>query len=185
MFFNRLIHYGDMFAAWVLCIIIATSMGLQFILHELPCPLCLLQRAGLIVIALALAFNLKFGRQARHYGFVIIASLLTGAMAIRQVLLHIVPGTGSYGFPVFGFSLYVWMVVITCAVLVYSAFILIVTNAKQETIPTPRFLCNITLGTIVLLAALNTVLVLFECGWHNCPDNPTMYWLIKHFDGTG
>lgn len=178
---NRVMNYLDVLAIWVLGAIVATSMGLQFILHELPCPLCLLQRAGLIAIALTLTFNLKFGRQTRHYGFAIIATLLTGAIAARQVLLHIMPDTGSYGFPVFGLSLYVWMIIITVCVLIYSALILIINGFTADVTSIPRFISNFTLAIVLVLAVFNTALVLLECGWQDCPDNPTVYRLLEKY----
>lgn len=73
------------------------SLYYQLVRHELPCPICLLQRAGLIIAGFGFLFNLCFGLRGIHYGMVIIGSILTGVMASRQICLHIMPGDTGYG----------------------------------------------------------------------------------------
>src|SRR5690606_37119193 len=59
---HRLFHlpivYLDTLFAWILMEIDMFSLGLQFDTHELPCPLCLLQRMGSLLIVLSLALTL-------------------------------------------------------------------------------------------------------------------------------
>ncbi|WP_296925204.1 disulfide bond formation protein B [Thiohalocapsa sp.] len=69
----------------------------QLIGHDLPCPLCLLQRVGFMLAGFGLALNVAFGQRASHYAVVILGAVAGFAIAVRQVLLHIVPGSGSYG----------------------------------------------------------------------------------------
>ena len=172
----------DMLAAWVLSAIVAISLVLQLTLHELPCPLCLLQRAGLLIIALTLAFNLLFGRSTRHYGFTIITAVLTAIFAFRQVGLHSLPDSGSYGFPVWGISLYAWISIVAGVMILYTAFMLIITQgtAGLEPPAASKKLSRITIYIVILLALANTVSVLFECGLQNCPANPIHYQLLAH-----
>ncbi len=80
-------------------------------LGELPCPLCLLQRIDFIALGRGLLLNMRFGPSPLHYGLVIAAALFGAAAAGRQVLLHIVPGSGAYGSPLFGLHLYTWSLV--------------------------------------------------------------------------
>ncbi|WP_254498763.1 disulfide bond formation protein B, partial [Salmonella enterica] len=70
--------------------------------HELPCPICLLQRDGLIIAGFGVLFNLCFGLRGIHYGIVIIGSILTGVMSSRQLCLHIMTGDTGYGSAFFG-----------------------------------------------------------------------------------
>src|SRR5680860_1922470 len=91
---------------------IGTVLALAFVdqiwFRELPCPLCILQRAGLFAAGFGIALNLIFGPKPSHYGVAIVGAVAGGSISMRQILLHIVPGTGSYGDAVFGLHLYTW-----------------------------------------------------------------------------
>lgn len=80
-----------------ICVALVVAFYYQLVRHELPCPICLLQRAGLIIAGFGFLFNLCFGLRGIHYGMVIIGSILTGVMASRQICLHIMPGDTGYG----------------------------------------------------------------------------------------
>src|SRR4051812_5424863 len=47
--------------------ILLVAFGYQFILGELPCPLCLLQRAGFAAAGVGLALNVSVGSRPSHY----------------------------------------------------------------------------------------------------------------------
>jgi len=89
-----------------------TVLALAFVdqlwFSDLPCPLCILQRAGLTAAGFGLALNVIFGPKPSHYGMTILGAAVGGAISIRQILDHIVPGTGSYGNAIFGLHLYTW-----------------------------------------------------------------------------
>ena len=89
-----------------------TVLALAFVdqlwFRDLPCPLCILQRAGFFAAGVGIALNLVFGPKPSHYGVAIIGAIAGGIISMRQILLYIVPGTGSYGNPVFGLHLYTW-----------------------------------------------------------------------------
>lgn len=61
---------------------------LQFVLNELPCPLCLLQRIGFVMVAFGFMLNVVYGPQSRHYGIVLIGALYGVATSLRQVSLR-------------------------------------------------------------------------------------------------
>ena len=84
------------------CFVLFAAFIYQFLLYELPCPLCLLQRVGFVAVGFGLGLNLLYGPRPRNYAFVLIAAIFGGSVSIRQILLHIVPGTGHYGSPVLG-----------------------------------------------------------------------------------
>ena len=67
----------------------------QFANGELPCPLCLLQRAGFLLLAIGPVLNVARGPRPAHYGVTILAGLLGAGFAMRQVLLHIEPGDAA------------------------------------------------------------------------------------------
>ena len=179
---NKIANYLDMLAVWTLGVIITASIVLQLSWHELPCPLCLWQRFGLLLVALSLALNLQFGRSMRHYGFAIIAALATAIFSIRQVLLHILPGDHGYGSPFWGLSLYSWLTIITSVMIAYSAIMLIITRSTATLKPStmPKALSCITIAIIFILTLANAVSTFLECGLHNCPPNPVSYLLLSH-----
>lgn len=154
----------------------------QIMYHELPCPLCLYQRLGFFGIAIGYLLNLRFGFKPSHYAVVILSALYTSLVALRQIALHAVPGTGSYGDPVFGFHLYTWSFIIAMLILASTTCIMSVDrqytaehfgNGKFRTI------VNLLFGVTTVLLILNVGSVYLECGFKTCPENPTAYHLTK------
>ncbi len=98
---NTLIAFTEnicnLLEVYFIILMLVMAFAIQFILHEIPCPLCLLQRLGFLAIAFGFLMNLRFGLRPSHYAIVIISALYTSFVALRQIALHVVPGTGSYG----------------------------------------------------------------------------------------
>lgn len=154
----------------------------QLALRELPCPLCLLQRAGLIMVGLAFMLNVRFGERGRHYAMALIGAVVTGGIALRQVLLHIVPGTGAYGSAVFGVHFYTLAWVSSVATVLYVAVLLL--RFRRESAPLVAgqggWTVRLALGLFVALIAANLVSTLLECGTGQCADDPVVYeWLQR------
>ena len=157
----------------------------QLVLNDLPCPLCLLQRAGFLGVALGLALNVRFGPRPSHYGVMILSALAGGAVAMRQTLLHIVPGTGAYGDPFLGLHFYVWAFVIFALCVAGSAFLLLFERQfawAQEDLNEVGAFGGVMVALALLLALANGASTVVECGGGLCPANPTGYQLID--DGT-
>lgn len=149
----------------------------QFALHELPCPLCLLQRAGLVALGLAICLNLRFGVQIPHYGLMLLASLMGFGIATRQILLHITPGDSGYGSAVLGLHLYTWASIFFFVSLVFVSLSLLVDKAffaSNNKISVNYFSRGLIALFLVLILA-NMLGVFFECGIGVCPDNPIVY----------
>jgi disulfide bond formation protein DsbB len=156
----------------------------QLWFHDLPCPLCILQRAGFVAAGFGLALNLIFGPRPSHYGVVILGACLGAAMSMRQILLHIVPGTGSFGNPIFGLHLYSWAFIAFALMIAGCAGLLL--NERQFGRPEPlsQRLSPLPLTAFAVFAAVvagNIISTLLICGMGFCPDNPTEYLL---FGGT-
>jgi disulfide bond formation protein DsbB len=92
---GQLARLGNAVAAAGIAIVLLVAFGLQFGLKELPCPLCNLQRVAFALCGFGFLLNLRFGVQPLNYGLSLLAALFGVAVAGRQVLLHIVPGSGS------------------------------------------------------------------------------------------
>lgn len=175
-----LLHHLNALALLGIVGVLAMAFGMQLVLHELPCPLCLLQRAAFIAVGIGFLLNLRFGSSPAHYGVVLASAVAGAAMSLRQVLLHIVPGTGEYGSALFGLHLYTWGFVGFAATILYVAGLLFL-EARAARLPAgPRAgtLSTPASWLFVLLVAANLVSVLLECGVGPCDDNPTYYhWL--------
>jgi disulfide bond formation protein DsbB len=167
-------------------IAVDTVLVLAFIdqlwFRDLPCPLCILQRAGFTAAGFGLALNLLFGPRPSHYGVTILGAVLGAAMSMRQVLIHIVPGTGSYGNAIFGLHLYTWAFIAFALMIVGCAILLF--DSRQFSRPEPwsqrlSVLPLTAFVTFFVLAVGNVFSTLLICGAGFCPDNPTEY-LIFH-----
>ncbi len=163
--------------------ILLSAYYLQFFYHEIPCPLCLLQRIGFLFIAFGLILNISFGAKPLHYGLSMMGSLFTMLISTRQIFLHIAPGTGSYGPPLFGLHLYTWGF-IAAAGLMFLNIILVVFfeslstyNIKHPTIV--KSVGHLVFLLLFCIAATNIVTTFMECGLKECPSDPTKYKYVK------
>jgi disulfide bond formation protein DsbB len=149
----------------------------QFALGELPCPLCALQRVGFIVAGVALMLNLRNGYAPAHYGLVLLTCVAAASASLRQIALHVVPGSGSYGSALFGWHFYTWAFVGYGALVAYVGAMLMLVPAPQAGEHTPRlgFLAKLACVLLVVMAAANAAAFLLECGLGPCPDNPAGY----------
>lgn len=160
--------------------ILLAAFYTQIVAHEPPCPLCILQRAGFIIIGLGLALNLLIGLRPGHYGLMILAALVGAAVSLRQVALHIVPGSDPYGDPIFGLHLYSWAALIFAVVVLGAAAMLFFERQFEPASgeQTRGKLIIAALGLFALMTLCNAVSTLLECGIGLCPDNPVAYdWL--------
>lgn len=157
----------------------------QFVLGELPCPLCILQRAGFLGAALGLALNLRFGPRPSHYAVTIVSAFFGGLISLRQVALHVVPGSGTYGNALFGLHFYSWALLLFGIVVLGCAAMLLV-DRQFAPLPAPGAEGPGRLGGVAFaLLALATLMVLcngvstvLECAGGLCPDNPAAYELL-------
>ncbi len=154
----------------------------QFLLGELPCPLCLLQRVGFMGAALGLALNVRFGPRPSHYAVTMLAACFGGMVSIRQILGHIVPGTGTYGSAILGLHYYTWAlivfgaIVLGCTVLLFFERQFAAPDAAHSRVTTLGF-AIVALAAVLALA--NGVSTVLECGAGLCPDNPVVYELLQ------
>ena len=57
----------------VLSILIA-ALVMQYVYGEAPCPLCELQRAGFMSMAIGLFMNLRYGNKVAHWAIVLLSA---------------------------------------------------------------------------------------------------------------
>jgi disulfide bond formation protein DsbB len=154
----------------------------QLFLKDLPCPLCILQRAGFVVAGFGLALNLQFGPRPSHYAVTIIGALAGAIIAGRQILIHIVPGSGSYGSALFGVHFYTWAFVVFSLIVLGTAVMLLFDRQFAGGEYAGRRLTALSLAAFALLTLLalgNGVSTVLECAGGLCPDSPTDYLLLR------
>lgn len=150
--------------------ILLGAFGVQFIWHETPCPLCLLQRIGMMGVAASLALNIKFGVRPFHYGLALLCSLFGGFVALRQISLHVCPGFPEFGLPVLGISLYTWsFFVFVCCVLAVAILLLMInTREDNESALTINRFQSVAFWLIFFVTLANVVATLLQCGLGDC-----------------
>ena len=156
----------------------------QLINHDLPCPLCLLQRMAMFGVGIGLVLNIAVNHHPRHYGMMIVSAVLGMFIAMRQILLHIVPGTGAYGDPFLGLHFYTWAFILFVGVIAGASLMLLFvsrwSNERHAGIPA---LGSLAIGVFFLLAVANVVGTTLECGAGACPDDPTSYEFLDRLLG--
>ena len=152
-------------------IAVDTVLALAFIdqlwFSDLPCPLCILQRAGFTAAGFGLALNVIFGPKPSHYGATILGAAVGAGVSVRQILDHVVPGTGSYGNAIFGLHLYTWAFIAFVLMIVGSGIMLLDDRQFSRAEPMSsrlRPLPVTAVATFLLLAVGNMVSTILLCG---------------------
>lgn len=174
------------------CVVLIAAYVYQFLLYELPCPLCLLQRVGFVAVGFGLGLNLLYGPAPRHYAVVLVAALFGISVSVRQILLHIVPGTGHYGSPVLGLHYYTWAGICFFLIIAGTTIMLLSEQQYENESPeaeTPRFggdpLAKGAFVLMLVLALANAATTLLECGPGICDDPPTDYKFLDQLEQDG
>ena len=168
---------------YAVALVLAAAFAAQFVLHELPCPLCLLQRILFAALAVGPILNLRFGPRPSHYAMSLFAAAAGAAVSTRQMLLHILPGDAGYGSALLGYHYYTWALLGFIAAILLLAAILLFDRQFDEDASQPVADGALVQGAVWLvigLTALNVVTTLLECGFGACADNPIIYELLKH-----
>ena len=101
------------------------AYAFQFAQGELPCPLCLLQRVAFAMVAFGFLLNVTHGSQPAHYGIILLSALFGASVSGRQILLHIVPGSGAYGSAILDLHFYTWAFLLFVATILATATLLL------------------------------------------------------------
>lgn len=184
--------------AWLLAytVVMLSAFGVQFFMGEFPCPLCMLQRYGMILCTLGALFiimqarrgELTTARYAQGLGLGLVGVLSGRAVSIRQIELHILPGDPGYGAPFLGLHLYTWAFITFSIVMVYVGLMLIlmprgIPQAPAEGTTARKVSTAIIWGFIGVVAA-NVIAIIFLEGFAAVlPDDPTSYTLIDQLKG--
>jgi disulfide bond formation protein DsbB len=163
-------------ALYALAGVLVAAFAMQFALDELPCPLCLLQRAFFSALAIGPILNLRYGPHPLHYALSMLAALAGAAVSVRQILLHIMPGDPGYGSAIFGYHYYTWaFILFAAALLALAVMMLFERQFEPEEKPQPAAASMLALWLVIALTLANVASTLAICGLTACPDNPVSY----------
>jgi len=167
---------------YALALILAAAFAAQLLLHELPCPLCLLQRIQFTALAIGPILNIRFGPRPSHYALSLLAAVAGAAFSTRQILLHILPGDAGYGSALLGYHYYTWALIgFAAAILLLAAVLLFDRQFVDSAAPpaAPGAFARIAVWLVIALTAANAGSALLECGFGACADDPSVYELLK------
>jgi len=166
---------------YAIALVLLVAFAAQLVLHELPCPLCLLQRIQFAMLAVGPILNLRFGVRPSHYAVSLLTAVAGAAFAARQILLHIMPGDPGYGSALIGYHYYTWAF-IGFAMAVVAVAVMLLFDGQFDDGDKPQrieLLERMAVWLVLALTTLNVISTLLECGFGACPDNPLAYELLK------
>jgi len=168
---------------YAVALVLAAAYAAQFILRELPCPLCLLQRILFAALAVGPILNIRFGLRPSHYAMSLLAAMAGAVVSTRQVLLHIMPGDAGYGTALLGYHYYTWAFIGFAVAIIATAVMLLFDRQFENDGGTPPEMAGAFARTavwlVIGLTAANVISTLLECGLAACPAGPVAYELLK------
>ena len=184
--------------AWVLayCVVMISAFYIQFAMGEFPCPLCMLQRYGMILATLGALFvimqarrgTLTTARYAQGLGMGLIGVLAGASVSMRQIALHILPGDPGYGEPFLGLHLYTWAFITFAIVMIYVGVMLMLMPRGIPQAPAAgtaaRTVSTAIIWIFIGVVAANVIAIIFLEGFAMVlPDDPLSYNLIDQLTG--
>ena len=184
--------------AWVLAysVVMISAFYIQFVMGEFPCPLCMLQRYGMILATLGALFvimqarrgTLTTARYAQGLGMGLLGVLAGASVSLRQIALHILPGDPGYGEPFLRLHLYTWAFVTFAIVMIYIGVMLMLMPRGIPQAPAvgtaARKVSTVIIWVFIGVIAANVIAIIFLEGFAAVlPDDPTSYTLIDQLTG--
>jgi disulfide bond formation protein DsbB len=159
--------------------VLLAAFGFQLILNELPCPLCLLQRLGFVMVAVGPVLTIRHGPRPSHYAVSLLGATAGAAFAIRQILLHIVPPDPGFGTAFLGYHYYTWCFIIFAIAIVLCALVLLFDGQFEGVADRPPGAFErLAVWIVIAVTLLNFGSTFLECGLSACPANPVHYELL-------
>jgi disulfide bond formation protein DsbB len=155
------------------------ALSFQVILHDLPCPLCLLQRIGFLSIGLIALLTIIAGK--KYKPLLVLVTLVIFIIGVTQLLKHIVPPDPGYGMTFLTLHFYTWTAISTFCIIVALAL----ENTLQPFFNSIFSWINIkksvtfSRNVLFLLALINSLLVIKQCGYDSCHYKINIKTLIK------
>lgn len=139
--------------ALIICGVLYAALSIQYLDGEVPCPLCFLQRLGMLSIACCATLNLRFGMKMTHYGLALLSSVFGASVSLRQITLHVCPQFSTYGIPVLGYSLYTWAFLVFCCSIIGTALLMFFYDPQKSSEEPEKLSWLSILAILAVLAA--------------------------------
>lgn len=144
-------------------VVLLLTLAIEFFLKESPCPLCLLQRVGLFLVAIGFLMNLRFTPHPRHYAMIILSGLFTAFVALRHIAINLTNPDGGFGSTFFGLHLYTWAFIVSMAIIIGATLIM---SIERKYLPvrnnnTISPIAKVMLATTILLLLINIGTLIF------------------------
>ncbi len=178
---GKLHIWGNWLGLLCLCVILGFVLAEQLICHDLPCPLCLLQRVAFVAIGMNILMNLCLGFRPAHYGLMLLSALLGFAVSLRQITLHWGSNAPGYGLPVLGHYLYTWAAIGFAIIIILIATALILEQGINIEYKVQKKWGKALIGLFLFLILANGISTFLECGPFACPGDPTEYYLLHSY----
>jgi disulfide bond formation protein DsbB len=157
--------------AIILALVLWGAFAIQFLKQETPCALCLLQRLGMLGVAIGALMNVRYGARRLHYGLCLFSAIFGGFVALRQISLHVCPQFPTFGLPFWGLSLYTWSFLVFCSSILYIGLLLMIFDPTEVSPNKPRSMDGwgkLAFGVIFLVTVTNIAATLWVCGLTPC-----------------
>ncbi|MFC5724654.1 disulfide bond formation protein B [Streptomyces gamaensis] len=173
-----------------ICGVLFGGFVMQFGLNEFPCPLCMLQRYGMMLSAMGPMWVILRARTGRvtgadivtGYGFSVLVSLLASFISARHILLHV--NDPGYGSAVLGLHTYTWAWITFMVATLAASVMLLFSREFTPGAVTYGTASRATVWIFGAFLAANLVSVVMEQGVHPLlPGNPDSYQLWRELLG--
>ena len=162
---------------FVIAGILTAAMTLQYVNGELPCPLCLLERAAMLGVCFGIMLNFRRGFSYQNTGFSLLFAIVLLVVSVRQSLLDIYPRPGHeyIGSAIFGIHMPVWSIIIALALLVAYAIKLAILGGDEylreadvSEFSAIRRIADILSIYVIAICLINLVSAVLQCGFGEC-----------------
>lgn len=152
-------------ALWIfgLAAVLLSGCIFQFTVQQNPCGLCMLQRLGMLCVAIGPMLNLRFGFNPLHYGISLCGIFFGGAVSLRQMAHHIANGSPIFGQGICSCSFLTFAA--SLAVIVLLLFLYPYHDKKAVKMHALEIL---GFALMIAIAVLNAILAFMECGLGIC-----------------
>lgn len=166
----RFIRFLIALGILILMAVLSSAYYEQFFVQGNPCPLCLVQRIGMIAVGTTALLNLVFGINLKFYVLTIVSAFIGGSVSVRQIFLNICPGNPLFGAPVLGLNLYTWCFLIFAASILGTILLIALYKPEHKGKLSMNWFEKLSASTLIFLTASNCITTYLECSFGPCQE---------------
>lgn len=168
------------------------SLSAQFMFNEMPCPLCMLQKYGMIFAAMGPIYilvsrqrnELTYRKYMTGMGISLVSSFFGAVYSARQMIFHF--SDEGYGAAFFGLHFYTWSFIMFAAIILYCGVMLAFQDNFMPSNEKYSSLIENGIQLVLIIFFITMVVVFlsvtFELGFNFIlPDDPTQYNMFHQF----